>query len=901
MANDNPTSSDQVIPAAGNPAPYLQNRELSWLDFNERVLEQGADESVPLLQRLNFISIFWSNLQEFFMVRVGSLTDLSLVKKHIVDSKSNMTPSEQLRAIYLRCHELYPAYERTFEQVRLLLNKVGVTHVRPDELTDEQRSYLAEYAEANVTPFLSPQIINARHPFPHLENGALYIVVRLDEEADNAQDQTKSEHKKKGKKGKKGKGKPAKESTKNASLSQNVGAEGTLLGLIPLPRQCARVVKLPGDGFSFILLEHVVEMVAEQVFSMYTVKHTNVICVTRNADIDATESTDENDEDYREHMKRILKKRARLAPVRLESERELSDTLEPLLLDRLNLKKHEVFTTSVPLDLSFTWGLASHLSEKQCAALMYPPFTPQWPACLDRKRPIMDQVTAGGDVLLSYPYESMDPFVQLLREASRDPRVISIKITLYRLASQSHLAEALIDAAENGKEVTALFELRARFDESNNIEWSQRFEQAGCNVIYGFRDYKVHSKICCITRQTDDGIQHITQLGTGNYNEKTAKLYTDLSMITADPVVGQDAARFFRSMQLESASSDYKELRVAPLMIKPRMCEAIDGEIAKAKAGKPARILMKSNAITDRDMIEKLTEASRAGVKITMLVRGISCLVPGIPGKTENIRIVSVVGRLLEHSRIYAFGVGDETTVFLSSADLMTRNLDKRVEIAWPVNDPALRARVLDYFTTMLSDTAKLRELQSDGTFTDLCAFVPEGRNPFDAQDHLIKEAYIAAERARATGLTSPRFIDAAVGGTPATAPTLSSAMADMAEDAKEDFVTAEEIEQSEGGESEATVEAEAETASENEAETEPQAETETKGKHAAVEANPDSLEKAPLEIAIDDEPKKEDAKVSIEAKMPTACAAPAAAQTKKPQPAPTPKKKGFFARLFGR
>ena len=552
------------------------------------------------------------------------------------------------------------------------------------------------------------------------------------------------------------------------------------------------------------------------------------------------------------------------------------------------------------------------------------------------------------DVLLSYPYETMDAFVKLLQEAAVDPDVVSIKITLYRLASQSRLAEALITAAENGKDVTALFELRARFDESNNIEWSQRFEQAGCNIIYGFHDYKVHSKICAITRRSEGGLQFITQLGTGNYNEKTAKLYTDLSMITADPVVGQDAARFFRSMQLESASSDYKELRVAPLMIKPRMCEAIDGEIAKAKAGKPARILMKSNAITDRDMIEKLTEASRAGVKITMLVRGISCLVPGIPGETENIRIVSVVGRLLEHSRIYAFGVGDETTVFLSSADLMTRNLDKRVEIAWPVNDPALRARVLDYFTTMLSDTAKLRELQSDGTFTDLCAFVPEGRHPFDAQDHLIKEAYIAAERARATGLTSPQFVDAAVSGTPATAPTLSSTMADMAEDAKEDFVTAEEIEQAE--------KAEGETAAEGEAA------VEAEGKHAAVEANPASLEKAPLEIAIDDEPKKEDARVPVEvksekpkadvvekpvqasdvdaaleeviakiaetldgdtqaakqqtgnaakpaveakkpakAKAPAATAAPAATQAKKPQPAPAPKKKGFFARLFGR
>lgn len=753
MANDNPTSSDQVIPAAGNPAPYLQNRELSWLDFNERVLEQGADESVPLLQRLNFISIFWSNLQEFFMVRVGSLTDLSLVKKHIVDSKSNMTPSEQLRAIYLRCHELYPAYERTFEQVRLLLNKVGVTHVRPDELTDEQRSYLAEYAEANVTPFLSPQIINARHPFPHLENGALYIVVRLDEEADNAQEQAKSEHKKKGKKGKKSKGKPAKEPAKepakSASLSQNVGAEGTMLGLIPLPRQCARVVKLPGDGFSFILLEHVVEMVAEQVFSMYTVKHTNVICVTRNADIDATESTDENDEDYREHMKRILKKRARLAPVRLESERELSDTLEPLLLDRLNLKKHQVFTTSVPLDLSFTWGLASHLSEKQCAALVYPPFTPQWPACLDRKRPIMEQVTAGGDVLLSYPYESMDPFVQLLREASRDPRVISIKITLYRLASQSHLAEALIDAAENGKEVTALFELRARFDESNNIEWSQRFEQAGCNVIYGFRDYKVHSKICCITRQTDDGIQHITQLGTGNYNEKTAKLYTDLSLITTSPTIGRDATEFFRNMALENVSDNYDVLWVAPLQVKPLILKNIDHQIELARRGEPCGLFFKTNSVTDKEIIDKIAEASQAGVKTVMLVRGISCLVPGVEGYTENVRVVSIVGRMLEHSRIYGFGPRTNMKIYLASADLMTRNMDKRVEIAWPVLDEKLRDRILSYIDVSLSDTAKLRELLPNRRYTPLGFFAqvsPEGKTiRFDSQVHFMDEARLKA------------------------------------------------------------------------------------------------------------------------------------------------------------
>uniref|UniRef100_UPI003AAE7A94 polyphosphate kinase 1 n=1 Tax=Ellagibacter isourolithinifaciens TaxID=2137581 RepID=UPI003AAE7A94 len=536
---------------------------------------------------------------------------------------------------------------------------------------------------------------------------------------------------------------------KNASLSQNVGAEGTMLGLIPLPRQCARVVKLPGDGFSFILLEHVVEMVAEQVFSMYTVKHTNVICVTRNADIDATESTDENDEDYREHMKRILKKRARLAPVRLESERELSDTLEPLLLDRLNLKKHQVFTTSVPLDLSFTWGLASHLSEKQCAALVYPPFTPQWPACLDRKRPIMDQVTAGGDVLLSYPYESMDPFVQLLREASRDPRVISIKITLYRLASQSHLAEALIDAAENGKEVTALFELRARFDESNNIEWSQRFEQAGCNVIYGFRDYKVHSKICCITRQTDDGIQHITQLGTGNYNEKTAKLYTDLSLITTSPTIGRDATEFFRNMALENVSDNYDVLWVAPLQVKPLILKNIDHQIELARRGEPCGLFFKTNSVTDKELIDKIAEASQAGVKTVMLVRGISCLVPGVEGYTENVRVVSIVGRMLEHSRIYGFGPRTNMKIYLASADLMTRNMDKRVEIAWPVLDEKLRDRILSYIDVSLSDTAKLRELLPNRRYTPLGFFAqvsPEGKTiRFDSQVHFMDEARLRA------------------------------------------------------------------------------------------------------------------------------------------------------------
>ncbi|WP_302144193.1 polyphosphate kinase 1 [Senegalimassilia anaerobia] len=718
--------------------PYMQNRELSWLTFNERVLDQGADETVPLLERLNFISIFWSNLQEFFMVRVGSLTDLSLLKKQVLDSKTGMTPAEQLSAIHKRCHQLYPVQEQTYAEVRQALAAHGVRHLRPADLNDEQRAFLADYTAANIMPFLSPQIINSRHPFPHLENGSLYVIVRLNEEVGPKKPKKKD-------KAKDGKTVKAAKIHPSAEESENLGAEGVTVGILPMPRQCARVIKLPGEGFQFILLEHAVEMTAAQVFSMYTVKHTNVLCVTRNADLDATENTDESDEDYREHMKRILKKRGRLAPVRLESERPLSSVLQELLLDRLNLKPHQTYVTSVPLDMSWTWGLGSNLPEQERMALSNPPFTPQWPACLDRNRSIIEQVCER-EVLLSYPYESMDAFVQLLREAAADPTVISIKITLYRLARQSHLAEALIAAAESGKQVTALFELRARFDESNNIEWSQRFEEAGCNVIYGFRDYKVHSKICCITRQTENGLQYITQLGTGNYNEKTAKLYTDLSFITADETIGRDATEFFRNMQLENASDNYDILSVAPLQIKPGIITNIDEQIALAREGKPCGLFFKTNSVTDKDIIVKIAEASQAGVPVTLLVRGISCLVPGVPGYTDNVRVVSIVGRLLEHSRIYGFGPRENIKIYLSSADLMTRNMEKRVEIAWPILDEGLRNQVLDYIATCLRDTAKLRELKADGTYAKLGELAKPDEPKFESQDFLIKEA----QRARA-------------------------------------------------------------------------------------------------------------------------------------------------------
>lgn len=741
--------------------PYMQNRELSWLEFNKRVLDQGADATVPLFERLNFISIFWSNLQEFFMVRVGSLTDLSLLKKAVIDSKSGMTPTEQLRVVYERCHELYPYYEKCYKNLRGLLANEGIVNMTNKDVDDDARDYLEDYFSLNVMPFLSPQIINSRHPFPHLENGALYIVVRLNEEA--SKDELRA-----GKNDKTGKAAKHK--------GKNVGAEGVTLGLIPLPSQCERIIEIPSaEGeLRFILLEHLIEMFVPQIFSMYKVKHTNVICVTRNADLDANEGSEEQGEDYREHMRRILKKRARLAPVRLESERELSPNVKPVLLDRLNLDESQTFVSSVPLDMSYVFELPARVSEEKRAALTFAPFDPQWPVSLDRTRPIMEQVIEH-EVLENYPYETMDVLAQLLREAAFDPSVVSIKITLYRMAKSSHLAEALIAAAENGKEVTALFELRARFDEANNIEWSQRFEEAGCKVIYGFKDYKVHSKVCCITRETPEGLQFITQLGTGNYNEKTAKLYTDFSFMTADQSIGLDTMRFFNNMALENLSDEYDTLWVAPLQIKQNIMREIDNQIERNRRGLSSGLFFKTNSVTDKEIIDKIVEASQAGVQCMMFVRGISCLVPGIEGYTDNVRVTSIVGHLLEHSRIFAFGAlnenggtrntdgagaayrvggssgaasepSDGVKIYLSSADLMTRNMDKRIEIAWPLKDAKMRDLVIGYIATCMADTAKLRELMPTKTYTDLGYFAdPAGTagdvELLDSQSFLIDKA----------------------------------------------------------------------------------------------------------------------------------------------------------------
>lgn len=725
MVND----SKEKKPKRQAAPPYMQNRELSWLEFNKRCLDQGADPEVPLIDRLQFVSIFWSNLQEFFMVRAGSLTDMTLLKKKILDSKTLMTPQEQLDAIYARCHELLPYQEQVYHEIIDELAKVGVHELLPEQLNDEQMDYLRTYLDANVIPFLAPQVVNTRHPFPHLENGALYVIVRLLQKESHL---TKAERK----------------ALKEFRKLERAGALDVTLGLIPMPRQCKRVIELPGEGVNYILLENAIEMIAPDIFNMYRVKHTNIICVTRNADLDVTEGADEHEEDYREFMKKILKKRARLAPIRLESKRELSEHVAKFLLTRLDLEEHQCYVTSVPLNVSYAFGLADMVPDSYERGLWTGPINPAWPFSLDHNRPLIPQIEEH-DTMLAYPYEDINAFVRLLREASVDPDVIAIKITLYRLASNSAIAEALIAAAENGKDVTALFELRARFDESNNIDWSTRFERAGCKVIYGFHDYKVHSKICCITKRGKDGkLEYITQLGTGNYNEKTSRLYTDLSYLTANAAIGRDAVEFFNNMSLESISTAYQILAVAPLQIKQGILVSIDDQIELAKKGEPCGVFFKTNSITDKDVIEKLVEASQAGVPITLWVRGISCIVPGIPGYTDNVRVVSIVGRLLEHSRIYGFGPHDNMSLYLSSADLMTRNMDKRVEIAWPLKKGSeIHKRVVEYIDISLTDTVKLRELLPDKTFTEIGHFHKEGEEPFNSQEYYLAKMAELSEK----------------------------------------------------------------------------------------------------------------------------------------------------------
>ena len=646
---------------------YTMNRELSWLKFNQRVLEEACDDTVPLFERLKFVSIFENNLDEFYMVRVGSLVDISLLKNKKVDNKSGMTAMEQLKAIFKETAPLYKKKDKIFNDIEEKLQKYHISRLSMAQLSADEKRHIDHYFDKFILPVLSPQIVDMHHPFPHLINKSLYIAVML--RKDNNQ---------------------------------------MTFGFIPVPQMLPSILFLPSNDIRYVNIESIILHYADKVFDMFKLEDRTVICVTRNADISPEDEAFSEDEDYRHHMQKILKKRKRLAPVRLEVQNDADPQLIDFLCDKLQIKHHQVFKSGIPLDLSYVFQLQDSFNKINAKAITYSSFKPQPSPMVNKNESIIRQVI-DKDLIFHYPYEEMDPFLLLLKEASEDPTVLSIKITIYRLANFTKIVEYLKKAADNDKEVIVLMELRARFDEQNNIQWAEELEEAGCNVTYGFEDYKVHSKICLITRVQNNTVSYITQIGTGNYNEKTAKLYTDVSLITANEQIGTDAANFFKNMAISNLNGQYEHLLVAPTSLKQGIIDLIDEEIDKVKAGKKGTIIMKMNSLTDRGIITKLSEASCAGVKIQLIIRGICCLVPGIKGKTENISVISIVGRFLEHSRIYVFGENEEMKMYISSADIMTRNTEKRVEIACPILDPYVKKRISEILNVQLHDNVKAR------------------------------------------------------------------------------------------------------------------------------------------------------------------------------------------------
>lgn len=678
------------------PQPYYDNRELSWIKFNTRVLEEAEDPEVPLLEQLSFSAIYQSNLDEFMMVRVGTMLDRIKDTPNDRDSRTGMKPRRQLHRMLKAISDLLPrkdrAYFRTMEQLRAY----GIEHICFADASPEERAFLELYFKREVKPLLTPIIIDKRQPFPFIRNKEIYIVVHL---------QSKS---------------------------------GVKLGLIPTAGYRSRIIRLGKTG-RFILLEDLLLHFAGSAFKNYKVLDAALMRITRNADIRFNDSAADEENDFRDIMEALLRKRKKREPVRLQMNSALDAPAMEYLLRKLKISDRQLFFEETPLDLSFVYKLGDF---NPAPELRFPPHKPQLRPDIDSRTSMMDQI-AGRDILLSYPYESISPFLRLLHEASLDPDVVSVKITLYRLASNSRVIEALCQAAENGKEVLVLVELRARFDEENNIHWAQRLLDAGCTVIYGPHNMKVHSKLLLITRQTGEGVQNFVQVGTGNYNEKTARLYTDLSLMTANPEIAEDARHVFAALSTDSLVEDTRQLLVAPLCLKSRILEMLDEEIRRAQNGEPAYFAAKVNSISDRKIMDKLSEASQAGVKIELVVRGICCLIPGIKGYTENIRIVSIVGRYLEHSRIYIAGTPDRRRLYISSADFMTRNTVHRVEVAAPILDAKLQEQAAELVQLCLSDNVKAREGQPDGSFVRLH---PEaGETPVNAQEVQYERAVKAA------------------------------------------------------------------------------------------------------------------------------------------------------------
>ena len=673
------------------------NRELSWLKFNERVLEEAENLEVPLCERMTFVSIYQSNLDEFFRVRVGSLQDQMLISTEIRENKTKMTSAEQIRAIIKEVKKLNQRKDKAYEKLMKKIEEYGITLINHASAKSEEKKFLEKYFMKEIMPLSSPTIVGKRQPFPFLKNGEIYAVVVLE--------------------------------TRNKKER---------IGIIPCSNNMlTRMVELPGGKGRYMLIEDLILHYIGKVFKGYKVKGKSLLKVVRNADIDADAAYDE-DLDYREFMEDLMKQRKKLSPVRIDLSREMDETVVDALCRYLDVTPDRVFRSEAPLDVSFVFQLQDLL--RRNTELFYEKRVPQKSPEFKDGQSILQQITQE-DKMLSYPYDSIRPFLKMLTEAAEDDSVISIKMTLYRLAKQSKVIEALCEAAENGKEVVVLVELRARFDEENNIRWSRMLEEAGCQIIYGLEHYKVHSKLCLITRRGANGIQYITQIGTGNYNEKTARLYTDLSLMTANEQIGMDAARVFQALAKGEVVEDMEHLLVAPKCLQSKVIEKIEEQIQKQKNGETAYIGLKMNSLTDKRIIDKLIDASKAGVKIDMIVRGICCLIPEVEGETENIHVISVVGRFLEHSRIYIFGNGEEAQYYIGSADFMTRNTVKRVEVAAPVYSERLKKRLQDLFDLMLSDNKKARKEDAKGTYS----VVECKGQPINSQELLYQEAYAKA------------------------------------------------------------------------------------------------------------------------------------------------------------
>ena len=682
-----------------NTKECYENRELSWLKFNERVLEEAADKNNPLCERLTFLSIYQSNLDEFFMVRVGSLIDQKLLDEDVRENKTYMTAEEQIDAVLRQVTRMMRSTNHIYDDLMDELERQQIRLINFQMTTEAEEKDLQLYFEHEMLPLLSAFVVGKKQSFPFLNNKAIYALAVLE--------------------------------TKN---------DKNKIGIVPCNTGVFnRLISIPGRKGTYILAEELILHYLPKVFPNYRIGEKSLIRITRNADIDADNIYDE-DLDYREHMVDIIKRRKKLTPVRLEYTRKIDGPILDRLCTQLGIERKQTFYCQIPMNMSFFSVIQDTLRHKP--DLFYPKRVSQKSPMLDESQPLIPQIIKH-DVLLSFPYEQIRPFLNMLHEAASDPDVVSIKMTLYRLARHSKVVEALIEAAENGKQVDVLVELKARFDEENNIEWSRQLEDAGCHVIYGLDGLKVHSKLCLITRKTEKGIDYITQIGTGNYNEKTAHLYTDLSLITARPEIGMEASRIFQALSLGTVVDKTKHLLVAPKCLQKPVLEMIDNEIAMVKSGQEGYIGIKINSLTDKKIIAKLIEASEAGVKIDMVIRGICCLRSGIEDLTDNIRIISIVGRFLEHSRIYIFGTETRARIYIASADFMTRNTTRRVEVAVPIEDVDLRARIQEMFITMLSDNVKAREQQPDGTYVCL---TPEENAPLNSQEYFFDAAYAAAE-----------------------------------------------------------------------------------------------------------------------------------------------------------